>query len=401
MGRGASTPEAALQITGVSPIAVTVPTAREPMSFCFVRVDTEDGSVGYGEACDSYCCTYADLVGTALAQAYRPLLLGSELTTAADVAATVDRLRDATRRRLGDAGVAVQALSAVELALWDALGRLQGASVSRLLGRVRDRVPVYASWTFLEEGPAPWHHEQLAPWLQRGVRMVKVRVGPQWQADLATLAELRALLPDVELMVDGSETFTLPTARRIADVLADLGVTWFEEPLPQHARAGIRELARRSRVPLAYGEHLYGVAAAQDALAHGEFSVLQPDPAVAGGIVVARRMAEVGAYHGVRVAPHICAGPVALAAGLQLAGSTSVVQAVEYPLHLVPIWQQLAPDLAVGPDAIDAGTIAIPDGPGLGARLDEAAAAANPYRSPGTRVAGTAHGLPDRFVGRV
>ncbi len=387
-----------MRITQVTPIPVTVSTERDPVSFCFLRVQTDDGRVGYGEACDSYCCTYAGLVSRVITDAYAPMLLGAELVA---VEPLVERLRDSTRRRLGDAGMAVQALSAVEIALWDLLAQQRGVSVSTLFGRVRERIPVYASWTFLEEGSASWHHDRLAPWLERGVTMAKVRVGPNWRSDLATLAELRELLPDVELMVDGSETFTLPTALRIAERLADLGVTWFEEPLLQSARAGIRELARRSPVPIAYGEHCYSLHEAQDGLAHNEFAVLQPDAAVVGGLAVARQICQLGAYHGARVVPHICAGPVALAAGLQLAAATSSVQAAEYALHLVPVWEQLGLDLPVGLESIVDGTVAIPDAPGLGVRVDEDAAAKHPYQAPGARVAGTTTGVPDRFVGRV
>lgn len=387
-----------MRISKVVPLPVTVATAREPMSLCLLRIETDDGHVGYGEACDSYGSTYAGLVGEVVREAYGPMLLGAELHA---VEPLVERLRDSTRRRLGDAGLAVQALSAVEIALWDLLGRSAGSSVSALLGRVRERIPVYASWTFLEEGTAGWHHENLLPWLDRGIRRVKVRIGPDWRSDLATLRELCALLPEVELMVDGSETFTVPTALRIAAVLADLDVVWFEEPVPVGSRAALREVAARSPVALAYGEHLYSLSEAQDGLARREFSVLQPDPAVMGGIGVARRVAQLGAYHGVRVVPHICAGPVALAAGLHLAASVSAVQLVEYPVHLVPVWEQLGLDLPVGLDAITGGTVEVPSGPGLGVRVNESTVAEHPYQAPGRRVAGTLTGLPDRFVGRV
>ena len=387
-----------MHIASITPLPVTVPTERDPLSFCFVRIETDTGLVGYGEACDSYLCSYAEIVAKVIDDAFAPQLLGAELVA---VGPLIDRLRLATRRRLGDGWIAAQARSALEIALWDLHGQQLGSSVSALIGRVRDRVPVYASWTFLEEGPAQWHADHLAPWLERGVRMAKVRVGPSWQADIATLTGLRSLLPDVELMVDGSETFTVATARRIADALYDLGVTWFEEPLPQGARAGIRELARHSRVPLAYGEHMYGADEAIAAMAAGELAVLQPDAAVCGGITTARTMALLAGSYGVRVVPHICAGPVALAANLHVAATVPAVAAVEYPLHLVPVWAQLGAGMATGTAAIVDGTVAVPSSPGLGVAVDEVAAAAYPYQGPGTRVVGTATGVLDRFAGQV
>jgi L-alanine-DL-glutamate epimerase-like enolase superfamily enzyme len=366
------------------------------MSFCFVRVESDTGLVGYGEACDSYGCSYAGVLATLVQDAFAPLLVDAEVPAeVAAVAAVADRLRVATRRRLGDQWVAVQARSAVEIALHDLVAKAAGRSVAEALGLVRDRVPVYASSTFLEEGPAQFHADLLAPVLDQGVRMAKVRTGPDWQRDLRTLADLRALLDDdVELMVDGSETYTVPTALEIARRLADLGVRWFEEPVPQSARAGIKTLAERSPVPIAYGEHLYGREDALEALSAG-VTVLQPDASTSGGIAESREVARLGAYYGARVVPHVCAGPVSLAANLTLAATVPAIRAVEYPLHLWPAWDALG---SLTPQLED-GALVVPGGPGLGVDLVEQAAADHPYRPPGARVAGTVGGLPDRFVG--
>ena len=97
--------------------------------------------------------------------------------------------------------------------------------------------------------------------------------------------------------------------------------------------------------------------------------------------------------------PHVCAGPISLAANLHVAASTPVIRAIEYPYTMAPSWAAFGPGTPLGPDTIEDGTIAVPDGPGLGVALDEAAVAAHPYRPPGVRVAGSRGGLPDRFVG--
>jgi D-galactarolactone cycloisomerase len=384
-------------VTAVTPLTATFPFERDPLSYCFVRVETDTGLVGYGEACDSYGCSFAGVLAVVVEQALAPLVVGQEVDSVERLA---ERMRLFTRRRLGDSAIAPEARSAIEIALWDVAGHEAGRSVSSLLGRARDRVPVYASSVFLEEGPAAWHRELLAPLLDRGVTMVKVRVGPEWRPDLAKLAELRSLLPEgVELMVDGSEIFTLPTALEVAGRLADLGVMWFEEPLPQNERAGIEQLAARSPVAIAYGEHLYGNLDALEVLTRRQATVLQPDASTCGGIGEARRMAATGAYFGARVVPHVCAGSVSLAANLHVAASTPVVRAIEYPFTMAPSWAAFSPTAAFGPDAIEDGTIGVPDGPGLGVALDEAAVGAHPYRPPGVRVAGSRSGLPDRFVG--
>ena len=366
------------------------------MSFLFVRVETDDGVVGYGEACDSYGCSYASVVAAVVSDVYAPLLVGAEAVSAPAIA---ERLTLATRRRLGTGWVAGQARAAVELAVWDAVGRRAGTSVSHLVGRHRDRVEVYASIGFLEEGPARHHLTGLQPLLERGVTKVKTRTGPDWRRDVDTLAELRdALGDDVELMVDGSETYTVATASLLADALADLGVVWFEEPVPQPAHAGIAELAARSPVPLAYGEHMYGATEAIDAMVAGELLVLQPDASTCG-FGEARAMAAAAAGFGVRVVPHVCAGPVSLAANLHLAATVPAVRMIEYPPVLAGVWERLGTGAALGIEAIVDGHLPVPDGPGFGVGLDEAAAGGSPYRAPGTRVAGTVGGLPDRFTG--
>jgi D-galactarolactone cycloisomerase len=381
-----------MRIAALAPLAVTFPFEREPLSFCFVRVEADDGTIGYGECCDSYGCTFAGTVGAAITDAFAPLLVG-EVVDAVEPHA--DRLRAWTRRRLGDRWVGGQARSGVEIALWDALGRSRSQSVSSMLGRVRDRVPVYASSVFLEEGTAAWHEELLRPLLDRGVRIVKVRIGPEWRRDLVTFAELQHRLgPDVELCVDGSEIFTLATAAAVAARLGELGAGWFEEPIPQGARAAIASLARHSPVAIAYGEHLYGVDDALDAIRADELAILQPDAATCGGIVEARRMASVAVAAGRRVVPHVAAGPIALAANLHVAASVAAIRAVEYPFPLAAAWSALGRGAALGPDAIEDGCLPVPDGPGLGVSLDEDAAARHPYARISPRA-----GFPDRFMG--
>jgi D-galactarolactone cycloisomerase len=392
-----------VRISGVTPFPVTLTTEREPMSFCFVRVDTDDGVSGYGECCDSYGCSFAGVVATAITDAFAPLLVGEET---GPVEAAAQRLRAWTRRRLGDQGVAAHARSAVEIALWDLAGRTVGRPVADLLGRVRDRVAVYASSGFLEEGSAAWHAEQLGPLLDRGVAAVKVRLGPDWRADMATLRELRGLLDDsVELMIDGSEIFTVATALRVADELAELGVAWFEEPIPQAEHAGVEELARRAAVPIAYGEHLGGFDDALGLLRRAPVTVLQPDASTCGGIAEAARIAQLGSSFGARVVPHVCAGPVSLAANLHLAAAVPAVRLIEYPPSLAGAWSALGVGPELGPATILEGAICVPEAPGLGVALDEGAAGSHPYRAPrhlaGVRTGTVAvrSGFPERFTG--
>lgn len=387
-----------MKLTDVTPITVTLDDERGPMSYCFVRVDTDSGLAGFGEACDSYGCTYAGLVAEAILQAFAPLVLGEQLDS---VERLVARMESHTRRRLGLVGVAALARSAVETALWDLAAQEAGRSLSGVFGRVRESVEVYASTGFLEEGDAEMQFARLLPVLERGVTRVKVRIGPSWLEDLETLGDLcRRLGKDVQVMVDGSETFTEPTAIQIARRLAQLNVAWFEEPLVQESAAGIERLSSACPVPLAYGEHLFTAGEALEMMNRHRISVLQPD-ATTCGMTAARSMLTIARSFAVRVVPHICAGPVAVAANLHLAASAPPVRLVEYPFDQAPFWEMLSPGSRLGVHDIERGMLPIPDRPGIGVVVDEQAAGAHPYRQPGGRVAGHRSGLPDRFAGDV
>ncbi len=346
-----------------------------------VRIETDEGVVGYGEVCDSYACTYPLTVQALIDEAFRPLLEGEDPL---ELERLVVKLRGWTRRRLGDQGIAIQASSGIEIALWDLIGKIRGQSVSRLLGRVRDRVPVYASSTVLEEGPAEVHMKLLEPCLSRGVRAVKVRLGLDFRRDLATLRVLRTLIDDdIQMMVDGGEHFTVRTALEIGQTLRDLGIRFFEEPIPQLNREGIARLVEKSPVPIAYGEHLFLTQDFQDCLINRRADVIQPDAAISGGISECRRIAALAETFGVPVVPHSAAGPLALAANLHLSASLPNLWMLEYTFTFDRVWSEMLKEPILSPAAISNGELKVPDGPGLGVVVDEEMWTRYPYQRRG------------------
>ena len=385
-----------MKITSVEAIAFTFDHGREPLSYCLIRVVTDDGITGWGEACDSFGCTYASVIEATVADALAPLLAGEELDRPDRL---THKLRSWTRRRLGHQWVAAQAVSGVELALWDALGKARREPAAVLLGGPPEPapVPVYASSVFLEEGEPDWHLELLEPLLSAGVRAVKLRIGVDWQRDLETLAAIRDRLdPRVEVMIDGNENFTVATALAVAQRLDALGVGWFEEPVPQEAPQAIETVAAGSPVPIAYGEHMFGLAEFEEACRRGWASVLQPDAATCGGLSEALRIAAAGHRSGARIVPHTASGPVALAANLHLAAASPAVDLLEYPYPLAECWAAVAPSCPLAPDRVSGGALNRPPGPGLGVDIDIEAVRARPYRPPAPRA-----GPSERFMGSV
>ncbi len=361
-----------MKVVGVTPLPVSFSYGAECLSrylrrqrinFLLVRAEAEDGSVGYGEVCDSFCCTYPAAVGGLITDIYAPLLVNKVV---ADVDEVVTELVRVTRRRVGDHGVAVEALSGVEIALWDLKGKSTGKSVSELLGATRTELPIYASGSFLDEGGADWHMEFFKPLFERGVRAIKVRLSANYEPQLRTLRDLRAQLGDgIRIMVDGSECFTLEEAMAIARKLADLGIFWFEEPIPQCEREAIATLVQRSPLPIAYGEHLFQVHDFADCLRNRRANYVQPDASICGGMAEGIRIGKMAGRYGVPVAPHAAAGPVSLAANIHMAAAIGDIELLEYSFPLAPAWNELSnSNLQI--EEIRDGKIRVPSGFGLG-----------------------------------
>lgn len=162
-------------------------------------------------------------------------------------------------RNLGRPGLAAEAISAVDIALWDLKAKLLGVPLATLLGRVRDRVPVYGSGGFTSYS-VPLLRKELGDWVERDFRMVKMKVGRDPAHDRMRVGEARhAIGPDAELFVDANGAYSRKQALMFAEAFAEDGVTWFEEPVSSDDLDGLRLLRDRapSGVEIAAGEYGY------------------------------------------------------------------------------------------------------------------------------------------------
>ena len=329
-----------------------------------VAVVTEEGPVGYGSA-----FTNVDLVRAALAQ-LEPLYRGAS-------AIEPERTSEILHQNsfwLGRGGSLTHAISAIDIALWDLLGLATGHPVGRLLGgRYRDRIRPYAS--ILMQAPEPLGDE-LAGLLGQGFRAFKLGWGPFGRVtaamDDAIVRRAReAVGPDVALMVDagGSDAFWrngYKWALRTADMLAEHGVAWFEEPLAPDAIDDYRLLREHSRVPIAGGEVLTRRQAFLPWLQTHALDIVQPDATKVGGLSESRRIAWTAIDNGVAVVPHGWNTALGLAADLQLASALPGTELVEY-LTGSPYIDGIVAE----PWRLDAdGRLEIPAEPGLGVALD-------------------------------
>jgi D-galactarolactone cycloisomerase len=341
------------------------PQGHEPQenlhTLLIVRSDT--GHVGYGS-----CFTSGTLV-TGAVQLLWPLL---RRASSVEPEKTSETLRQASFWQ-GRGGAVEHAISGIDIALWDLMGKVCGQPVSRLLGgNYRDRIKPYGSILFDE--PAELQRS-LNSVVNRGFKAIKMGWRPfgrrNRQFDELLVRTARHTVGDgIELMVDagGSEQFWphgTNWARGTASMLADYGISWFEEPLPPDDLAGYIELTRTSPVPIAGGEVLTRRQAFQPWIEQRAVDILQPDCTKNGGLTESRRIAWLAADHNVQVVPHGWNTAVGLAADLQFSAAIPVARYVEY---LTPC--AYIDGLVAEPFQLDAeGYLRIPVRPGLGIEI--------------------------------
>ncbi len=347
-------------------------------NWVFLRIDTDEGLVGYGE------CTLEGRE-TAVVGAVADLsrqLLGQDPT----------RIRGLVRSMLHDGywdtgPVIRSAVGGIEIALWDIAGKQAGMPVHRLLGgAVRDRVPVYSNaWYFGAHRPEDFA-AAASRTVELGYRALKfdpfgtagftIRQ-PDIAAAIERVAAVRdAVGPNVELMIEGHGRFSVHSAIRLGLALERFDIAFFEEPVAPGSFAALRQVAEAIRVPIAAGERCYDLRECIRAIQSGGVHVLQPDVIHVGGISELLAIAAMAEAAMIPVAPHNASGPIATAATLQLAAVVPnlFIQEMFHP-HDAP-WRD---EIATPPFQIEAGEVAVPTGPGLGITLDEAACAAHPF----------------------
>ncbi|MEO7852114.1 MAG: mandelate racemase/muconate lactonizing enzyme family protein [Rubrivivax sp.] len=266
----------------------------------FVRITCDDGSEGIG---------YTYTIGTGgssvmalLHDHLAPRLIGRD---PAHIEAIWRELMFATHATTVGA-ISSLALAAIDTALWDWRCRRDGQPLWLAAGGAKRRIPVYTTeggWLHLS--PDDLVRETLAA-QAAGFKGAKLKVGkPHLSEDVARLRAVRDAVGDgFELMVDANQCFTLSEALRRAPRYADLGIAWFEEPLPADDIAGHARLAAASPMPIAVGESLYSVGQFAAYVQQGAASILQVDVARIGGITPWLKVAHLAEAHNLAVCPH-------------------------------------------------------------------------------------------------
>lgn len=343
-----------------------------------VRVRTELGIDGWGEAF-AQGLEAPEIAASVINHAFKPLLLGeSALDTAVHWHSMYHKSRDFGRK-----GTVIAAMSAIDTALWDIVGKHLNQPIHQLLGgAVRKSVVPYATgfYRIKGQGEAARLAEEARQHVNAGFHAMKVKLGFGLQDDTQVMAaigeELSQEINDgsVELMVDCNHAYGRNEALRLGRVLEDYPLRWFEEPVVPEDIDGYRWLRDRLDVPIAGGENEHTLYGFNKLLNNQAVDIAQPDIGSCGGITAARDITAIAQANGVAVNPHVWGSAVAQAASLQWIATLPITHHNIFPTHPIlefdrsshPFRQQLIKK----PWQFDKGSIAIPTGPGLGIEVN-------------------------------
>jgi D-galactarolactone cycloisomerase len=323
------------------------------MEILLVRVETESGAVGWGEAFG-----YAIWPATraALETLVAPLAIGRDETRIAELGESLQR----QLHLLGRTGAVAYALSGLDIALWDLAGKAAGQPVSALLGGARRRdLPVYAS--LMRYGDAALVSRNSAMARERGFSAIKLH---ETTREMVRVAR-EAIGPDVGLMMDVNCPWTVAQALDIAQEVKPYDLMWFEEPVwPPEDFAGLAKVRAACGIPVSAGENVMSAKNFQQMFEAGAVDVAQPSVTKIGGISAFMNVVDIAGQFGVPVVPHSPYFGPGLLASLHMISTFEHETMIEYSFA----------DLGASPlgEAISIrdGRIAVPAGPGLGVDPD-------------------------------
>ena len=331
-----------------------------PVGTCVVEIETQNGLVGRGW-CEDYCHATSAIIEKHLCR----FLMGADPR---DTTKLWDQMYRASIP-YGRKGAALFGISAIDIALWDLAGKCHNEPVYRLLGgKVRDRIPVYASHLHFLDSER--FCAEAADYVRQGYQAMKMRFGfgpadglEGMNKNVAQVKMARETVGDsIDLMADAYMGWTLEYAKRMTRRLEPFDLKWIEEPLLPDEISGYIELTRSSPVPIAAGEHEFTRYGFEPFIQNRALSIVQFDLGRIGGFTEAKRVCAMASAAGLPVCPHAYGYPI-----LHLAASEPGCLMVEH--FPVPIWmREDHQDNAFfdgAPSPVNGG-VALSDEPGIG-----------------------------------
>lgn len=286
---------------------------------CIVKVTTDEGIFGWGEGYGP------GLVVKAGIQQIIPLLLGKDPLYHENIWQEVYRhIYDYSRK-----GILTSALSAIDIALWDIKGKILKQPISTLLGgRKREKVKVYATGLYFshDDNMVDKLAAEAIMYKEQGYSAIKMKVGLGINKDVENVKAVRnAIGNDIGLMVDANHAFDLREAKQLINLIKDLNITWFEEPVSNDDYESYAELRKWSDIPITGGECEYFKNGALEMISKRCVDIFQPDTGACGGITEVKKMMAIAEAHNTNLTPHTWGTGIAIAANLHLVSNLNIV----------------------------------------------------------------------------
>lgn len=340
-----------------------------------VKITTDAGIVGWGEGATGPATRV-------IHEILAPRLLGQDPCNRAGLWQTMFA---ALYNDNSATGYGANAISAVDIALWDITGKATGLPVYDLLGgRVRERVAVYATGLYYTAGEMDGSLiAEAQGYVEAGFKGMKTKVGGlSLEEDARRVAAIRSAIgPEICLMVDANQAFNAATAIRLGRRLAEHGLLWFEEPVNARDIEGYLQVKAALPMAIAGGETWRTRYDFRDFFAQRAVDYAQPDVGMTGGISELYHIAIMAGAFGIQVAPHIWGSPIMIAATLHVMATLPPCPPARAPLPFLqdPVMEfdqtpnPIRETLCLAPFTQRDGFVAVPANPGLGVEVDEAA----------------------------
>lgn len=326
-----------------------------------IVLEFEDGTSSAGETWANYPSWAWQERRATVEHGVAPLLVGESFTSTAQAHDLMTTRLGPLGRQWGAPGPIRQAISAVDTALWARAAEENGVSLGRMLAEeTLSELPVYAS------SLGPTGVEATAnTCLDLNIRAAKVKVGFGRDTDESNLATTRRVLGDeARLFADANQAWTPTEALAMAPVLKEFGIEWIEEPIAGDNAGELSRFGEAAGLAVATGENLYGAIAFHDYIGQPGIRIVQPDLSKVGGVTDYWQVVQRAASRDTLVAPHLYNGALATAATLQVASANLTTPWIEWDIRSNPFREPIDRLLT------DRGTVAVPEGPGLGLPID-------------------------------
>ncbi len=340
-------------------------------SAMIIKVETDEGLVGWGEAYGPAAVSRA-----VIESLFKKQLIGRDPF---DVEVIWEHLYNLIKD-YGLSGMTISALSAVDIAMWDLMGKACGKPIHKLLGGCfRNPVTAYATGFYFTDLNRTLEDavEEAQKYLAQGFKAMKMKIGlGDLRKDLKRVEAVRHVVGDeVKLMVDANHCFTVPQAITIGRELDKMGIYWFEEPISPEDLDGYQQVTQALDLAVAGGENEFTKFGFREIIARKAMDIVQPDVCAAGGITECKKIAAMAQAHWVECVPHAWGSAIGMAATLHFLASLPDCPPCLCPVPpLLEFEQTFNPfrdDLATVQITHQNGLVAVPEGPGLGIEINQ------------------------------